>query len=135
MELLWILHFFYLEVSGIPSWSLKSPWILDDNYFSKISGSSDYRIPCIQKDQNLQWYSGKKSKSIDGITCKKWSEVEVSSKEFRYFFSSRQNVESQSVGIRSHENYCRNPDNWKWGPWCFVQVIFEIKELFYQTRS
>lgn len=99
---------------------------------------SDFRIACLPPNQNLNWYNGEKSKTIDGIDCRRWDEIHPSILDKFHDFFSFQPSKSSSTGIGAHENFCRNPDSWKWGPWCFVDSStsnLERQPCFFQCQN
>uniref|UniRef100_A0A914RZ03 Kringle domain-containing protein n=1 Tax=Parascaris equorum TaxID=6256 RepID=A0A914RZ03_PAREQ len=64
---------------------------------------------------------------FSGKNCMRWDSVSnpiFSSKFDEYDAPSPLHGASatRSQGVHAHENYCRNPDNWRHGPWCIVEV-------------
>ncbi|VDI19506.1 plasminogen, partial [Mytilus galloprovincialis] len=58
-------------------------------------------------DQQGKNYTGTISKTRFGNTCQPWSSLTPYTHRF-------------SVKMEDHENYCRNPDNEEYGPWCYT---------------
>ncbi|CAJ0597952.1 unnamed protein product [Cylicocyclus nassatus] len=92
----------------------------------------DYRISCRPPKNRMQWYRGWQSLTFHGKPCIRWDEAPV-----RFPLESFYNVSAPSLDymtlkiysttISQHENYCRNPDNHIYGPWCFYNDKNEIR--------
>lgn len=73
--------------------------------------------------------------TFSGKNCIRWDSVSnpiLSSKFDEYDAPSLLHGASatRSQGIHAHENYCRNPDNWRHGPWCIVEVFLQSLNFF-----
>uniref|UniRef100_A0A914ZUC9 Kringle domain-containing protein n=2 Tax=Parascaris univalens TaxID=6257 RepID=A0A914ZUC9_PARUN len=87
---------------------------------------TDHRIPCRRAGDPMTWYRGTQSITTSGKNCMRWDSVSnpiFSSKFDEYDAPSPLHGASatRSQGVHAHENYCRNPDNWRHGPWCIVE--------------
>lgn len=60
-------------------------------------------------------YTGTISETFGGRTCQKWS----SQSPHKHTTGSR-NIDFPGENVESAKNYCRNPDNYAGGPWCFT---------------
>ncbi|KAL6725995.1 hypothetical protein Aduo_008009 [Ancylostoma duodenale] len=92
----------------------------------------DYRISCRPAKDRMGWYRGWQSLTFHGKPCIRWDEAPV-----KYPLESFSNVSTPSMDymtlkvfsttISQHEDYCRNPDNHPYGPWCFYRDKEEIR--------
>ncbi|XP_077869472.1 uncharacterized protein LOC144360991 [Saccoglossus kowalevskii] len=57
-------------------------------------------------------YRGRMSTTANGFTCQKWSEQSP--------HTHANTPEKKPYGGLGDHNYCRNPDNWEKGPWCYT---------------
>lgn len=84
----------------------------------------DHRIRCRKESDRMSWYRGPQSISFSGKSCLRWDSINSTfqSADFSSHFgpSIKYFSDRLSTGMHSLENYCRNPDNWHMGPWCFV---------------
>uniref|UniRef100_A0A1I7VU60 Kringle domain-containing protein n=2 Tax=Loa loa TaxID=7209 RepID=A0A1I7VU60_LOALO len=91
----------------------------------------DRRISCRKSNDRMSWYRGMQSVSFSGKSCLRWDEVNSTfqSTDFSSHFgpSIRYTSIELSTGMHSLENYCRNPDDWHMGPWCFVMGESRIR--------
>ncbi len=55
-------------------------------------------------------YRGTKSFTKTGITCQRWDT------DFPHETTEYHDITDESYDLK--ENYCRNPDKWRKGPWC-----------------
>uniref|UniRef100_A0A914XUC1 Kringle domain-containing protein n=1 Tax=Panagrolaimus superbus TaxID=310955 RepID=A0A914XUC1_9BILA len=98
----------------------------------------DFRISCIPAEESFEWYRGIKSTTFNGTKCLRWDEIDFIGTKFSKFLDFLQNLfESQTFGIHSHENFCRNPDGWAAGPWCYIKggEIPERQPCFLQCKE
>lgn len=92
----------------------------------------DYRFTCRPSKDRMGWYRGWQSLTFHEKPCLRWDEAPV-----KYPLESFSNVSSPSIDyttlhvfsttLSQHENYCRNPDNHPYGPWCFYKEGTETK--------
>ncbi|KAL4003699.1 Kringle domain family protein [Acanthocheilonema viteae] len=91
----------------------------------------DHRMSCRRSNDHMSWYRGMQSVSFSGKSCLRWDEVNSTfqSTDFSRHFgpSIRYASTTLSTGMHSLENYCRNPDDWHMGPWCFVMAESRIR--------
>uniref|UniRef100_A0A7E4ZX69 Kringle domain-containing protein n=1 Tax=Panagrellus redivivus TaxID=6233 RepID=A0A7E4ZX69_PANRE len=98
---------------------------------------SDDLIPCIDNTTNSKWYRGSKSVTAFGTPCLRWDTMTNFTKAFESFFAFETSFWCSSVsgGIHSHENYCRNPDSWGSGPWCYINTKGRREPCFQQCTG
>ncbi|KAK5986612.1 hypothetical protein GCK32_011116, partial [Trichostrongylus colubriformis] len=90
--------------------------------------TTDPRFTCRPSSDRMAWYRGTQSRTFHGKTCIRWDDDGVPTK---FPLESFSNVSSPSVdymtlkvfstSLSQHENHCRNPDNHRFGPWCFYK--------------
>uniref|UniRef100_A0A0R3RTD5 Kringle domain-containing protein n=1 Tax=Elaeophora elaphi TaxID=1147741 RepID=A0A0R3RTD5_9BILA len=90
----------------------------------------DHRIRCRKSDDRMSCLNDFLIQIIhrcfffSGKSCLRWDEVNSTfqSTDFSRHFgpSIRHASATLSTGMHSPENYCRNPDDWHMGPWCFI---------------
>ncbi|MCP9257578.1 hypothetical protein DINM_000738 [Dirofilaria immitis] len=120
--LAWLLR---LDIS-IAVWNLSTvPWYCDRDCYNKISKLEISSVGCLER----------------GKSCLRWDEINSTfqATDFSSHFgpSIRYGPTKLSSGMHSLENYCRNPNDWHMGPWCFVMSEFRIRReaCFKQCES
>uniref|UniRef100_A0A1I8ER53 Kringle domain-containing protein n=3 Tax=Wuchereria bancrofti TaxID=6293 RepID=A0A1I8ER53_WUCBA len=88
---------------------------------------TDYRISCRKSNDRMSWYRGMQSVSFSGKSCLRWDEVNSTFQSTDFSNYLGPSIRYASTGIHSLENYCRNPDDWYMGPWCFVMGESRIR--------
>ncbi|VDK77240.1 unnamed protein product [Litomosoides sigmodontis] len=109
---LWLSHF-HISTS---LWNLSAvPWYCDQQCYRRLRKAETSNAGCLERGKN----------------CLRWDEVNSTfrSTDFGSHFgpSIRHASTTLSTGMHSLENYCRNPDDWHMGPWCFVMVESRIR--------
>uniref|UniRef100_A0A8R1Y3A2 Kringle domain-containing protein n=1 Tax=Onchocerca volvulus TaxID=6282 RepID=A0A8R1Y3A2_ONCVO len=91
----------------------------------------DYRISCRKSSDSMSWYRGFQSVSFSGKSCLRWDEVDSTFQPTDFSNHSAPSIKYASTelsyGMHSSENYCRNPDDWYMGPWCYVMGEYRIR--------
>ncbi|XGW15015.1 hypothetical protein V3C99_000918, partial [Haemonchus contortus] len=92
---------------------------------TKLYGN-DHRFTCRPSKDRMTWYRGRQSLTFNGKQCIRWDEAPVKFplRSFSSFSSPSVDYTTLKVfatSLSQHENHCRNPDNHRFGPWCFYQ--------------
>ncbi|CAI5440231.1 unnamed protein product [Caenorhabditis angaria] len=78
---------------------------------------ADPRFLCAKGEMN--WYRGRRNVAFDQKPCEFWntSSIQQNVKPTKSFSS----YSMRRFLLDEYENFCRNPDDWELGPWCWTR--------------